>query len=85
MVVFITGNANKLKEFQQIIGDFPVENRSIDLTEIQGTVEEVCTAKSKAVVCIGHRMIPDFLGETFGRIMDDLRSRKSNLAIFHRA
>ena len=47
MVIFVTGNANKLREFKQIIGDIPVENKSIDLTEIQGSVEEVCIAKSR--------------------------------------
>ena len=47
MVVFITGNANKLKEFRQIIGDVRVDSKSLDLLEIQGSVEEVCIAKSK--------------------------------------
>ncbi|XP_060565350.1 inosine triphosphate pyrophosphatase-like [Ruditapes philippinarum] len=52
-IVIVTGNANKLKEFKQILGsDFPHEitSQDIDLPEYQGTPEEVATEKSKLAV-----------------------------------
>jgi hypothetical protein len=45
---FITGNANKLAEVKAILGDTVVlKNQSLDLIEIQGTVEEVSIDKCK--------------------------------------
>jgi hypothetical protein len=45
---FITGNANKLAEVKAILGDTIVlKNKNLDLTEIQGTVEEVSIDKCK--------------------------------------
>ena len=45
---FITGNANKLAEVKAILGDtITLKNQSLDLEEIQGTVEEVSIAKCK--------------------------------------
>ncbi|OJD39023.1 ham1 family protein [Diplodia corticola] len=46
---FITGNANKLLEVKAILADSGVELRSqsVDLVEIQGTVEEVTLDKAK--------------------------------------
>jgi XTP/dITP diphosphohydrolase len=48
-LVFITGNANKLREVRQILGDdFCVINVNVDLQEIQSTsVEEVINEKIK--------------------------------------
>ncbi len=46
---FITGNANKLREVRDILGDcVELKNRSVDLPEIQGTIEEVSKAKCRA-------------------------------------
>lgn len=43
---FITGNKNKLAEAQAILGDvIPLRSHSLDLTEIQGTIEEVSKDK----------------------------------------
>ena len=49
-LVFLTGNKNKLKEIQDIIGDsVSITNRKVDLPEIQSTsVEEVIEEKLKA-------------------------------------
>jgi len=44
--IVITGNKNKLREFQQILGD-DLENKKLDLTELQGTSNEIIIAKAK--------------------------------------
>jgi hypothetical protein len=45
---FITGNANKLAEVRAILGDeIEVKNQSLDLLEIQGTIEEVSSDKCR--------------------------------------
>ncbi|GAB1600894.1 inosine triphosphate pyrophosphatase-like isoform X1 [Argonauta hians] len=47
-ITFVTGNANKLKEFTQILGkNFPykVVNQSIDLPEYQGENDDISRAK----------------------------------------
>ena len=49
-LMFVTGNPKKLEEFVAILGDsFPskVTNLNIDLPELQGTPEEICTDKCK--------------------------------------
>lgn len=47
---FITGNANKLAEVKAILAaaDTPVDltSRSVDLPEIQGTIEEITKDKA---------------------------------------
>ncbi|KAK5109427.1 hypothetical protein LTR62_006986 [Meristemomyces frigidus] len=45
---FITGNANKLAEVQAILSSTPVElvSQSIDLPELQGTIEEISRDKA---------------------------------------
>ena len=53
---FITGNKNKLAEVQAILAPTGVKlsNQSIDLPELQGTIEEISLAKCKEaakVVC----------------------------------
>jgi non-canonical purine NTP pyrophosphatase (RdgB/HAM1 family) len=49
-VIFLTGNKNKLKEIQDIVGEsINLTNKKIDLPEIQSTnVEEVIEEKLKA-------------------------------------
>jgi len=43
---FITGNKNKLTEVRAIVGDtVDLQNQSLDLVEIQGTIEEISTDK----------------------------------------
>lgn len=45
---FITGNSNKLAEVRTILGDsVELRSQSLDLVEIQGTVEEVIIDKCK--------------------------------------
>jgi inosine triphosphate pyrophosphatase len=55
-IYFITGNANKLKEFTQIIGDVKdchFENKSIDLPEFQGhSPEDIAREKCKTALDI---------------------------------
>jgi inosine triphosphate pyrophosphatase len=45
---FVTGNKNKLKEVQAILGDaVNLKCQSIDLVEIQGTIEEISVDKCR--------------------------------------
>jgi Ham1 family len=45
---FITGNANKLAEVKAILnGVIELKSQSLDLPEIQGTIEEVSKTKCK--------------------------------------
>ena len=52
---FITGNRNKLAEVQAILGDVvPLNSQSLDIAEIQGTIEEISVDKCRraaAIVC----------------------------------
>jgi inosine triphosphate pyrophosphatase len=46
--VFVTGNKNKISEIKAIFyGDVSFETISIDLPEIQGTVEEITREKCR--------------------------------------
>lgn len=45
---FITGNRNKLAEVRAILGEIvPLKSRSLDLAEIQGTIEEISLDKCR--------------------------------------
>jgi inosine triphosphate pyrophosphatase len=45
-LTFVTGNANKLKEFQGIVGDsIPVVSQSIDVPEFQGEPDYISKEK----------------------------------------
>lgn len=45
---FITGNKNKLSEVRAILGDaVVVDNKSVDVPEIQGTIEEIAKEKCR--------------------------------------
>ncbi|KAK6506899.1 nucleoside triphosphate pyrophosphohydrolase ham1 [Arthrobotrys musiformis] len=47
-ITFVTGNAGKLAEVQAILGQYiQIDNNGLDLEEIQGTIEEVSSAKCK--------------------------------------
>jgi inosine triphosphate pyrophosphatase len=47
-LTFITGNAKKLEELQYILGDsIHLENKKIDLPELQGEPEEIAIEKAK--------------------------------------
>ncbi|KIK62933.1 hypothetical protein GYMLUDRAFT_41211 [Collybiopsis luxurians FD-317 M1] len=50
-IIFVTGNANKLKEVKEILsaGDAPIDidSKSLDIDEIQGSTQEVSKAKCK--------------------------------------
>jgi len=52
---FITGNQNKLAEVQAILGQVvPLYCQCLDLTEIQGTIEEISRDKcSRAAAIVG--------------------------------
>ncbi|KAL8739281.1 MAG: hypothetical protein Q9181_000011 [Wetmoreana brouardii] len=50
---FITSNRNKLAEVQAILGDLvPLKPRSLDLIEIQGTIEEISKDKCRRAAAI---------------------------------
>lgn len=55
---FITGNTNKLAEVQSILRDtVPLRSRSLDLAEIQGTIEDISKDKCRRaadLVCDPH-------------------------------
>lgn len=64
-ITFVTGNANKLKEVVSIlssgtpsedgtstVGKFSITNKSLDLDEVQGTIEEVTIHKAKSAATI---------------------------------
>jgi inosine triphosphate pyrophosphatase len=45
---FITGNKNKLAEVRAIIGNVvDVQNQTVDVPEIQGTIEEIAKEKCR--------------------------------------
>lgn len=46
MLTFVTGNINKLKEVQKIIGD-DVVSKNVDLHELQGSPEEIAIEKCR--------------------------------------
>mmetsp|Transcript_908 Transcript_908/g.1822 ORF Transcript_908/g.1822 Transcript_908/m.1822 type:complete len:133 (+) Transcript_908:101-499(+) len=47
-LTFVTGNANKLKEVQQILGSsVQLEAKKVDLPELQGEPEEISKEKAK--------------------------------------
>jgi inosine triphosphate pyrophosphatase len=47
-IVFVTGNANKLKEVRDILGDtFEVESVKLDLPELQASIEEIVKDKCR--------------------------------------
>jgi inosine triphosphate pyrophosphatase len=47
-ITFVTGNLNKLREFQAIVGDTSIVHQKIDLEEIQGSISEISTKKAQA-------------------------------------
>jgi len=50
---FITGNHNKLAEVKAILGDLvSLNSQSLDLTEIQGTIEEISKDKCRRAAAI---------------------------------
>ncbi len=45
---FITSNANKLAEVRAILGHIiPLRSQSLDITEIQGTIEDISRDKCR--------------------------------------
>ncbi|KAF8885760.1 inosine triphosphate pyrophosphatase-like protein [Infundibulicybe gibba] len=58
-LVFVTGNANKLKEVKAILssgseGAIEIDSQSLDIPEVQGTTQEVAINKcSRAAELIG--------------------------------
>lgn len=45
MITFVTGNANKLKEVQQILEGYEVGSHKLDLPELQGSYAEIVAHK----------------------------------------
>lgn len=46
-IIFVTGNKNKLREAREILDNLDVDNKDIDLEEIQDTPENIVKEKSK--------------------------------------
>ncbi|KAG6867673.1 hypothetical protein C0993_012538 [Termitomyces sp. T159_Od127] len=62
-LIFVTGNANKLKEVKAILssGGHPIDisSQSLDIPEIQGTTQEVAKAKCRrAAELVRHTLSP---------------------------
>lgn len=52
-LVFVTGNANKVAEVRAILGSLvEVDNRKIDLDELQGTIENISKDKCRRAAAI---------------------------------
>ncbi|KAJ2803627.1 nucleoside triphosphate pyrophosphohydrolase ham1 [Coemansia guatemalensis] len=52
-LTFVTGNKNKLREMQALLqGVVDLQNISVDLEEIQGSMQEVAAAKCRQAVAI---------------------------------
>ncbi|KAL6307040.1 inosine triphosphate pyrophosphatase-like protein [Sparassis latifolia] len=49
-LIFVTGNANKLKEVRAILGasHIEIDSKDLDIPEVQGTTREVAIAKCRA-------------------------------------
>ncbi|MCJ1406456.1 nucleoside triphosphate pyrophosphohydrolase ham1 [Ptychographa xylographoides] len=61
-VVFVTGNKNKLSEVKAILGDtVDLSSQSLDLDEIQGTIEEISLDKCRraAIAINGPVLVED--------------------------
>ncbi|CDK24489.1 unnamed protein product [Kuraishia capsulata CBS 1993] len=67
-ITFVTGNKNKLKEVVAIlsqggpseeskVGNFEIVSESIDLDEVQGTIEEVTLHKAKSAAKLLNRAV----------------------------
>ena len=73
-VVFVTGNANKLSEVRAILGDsVDLEAKSIDLPELQGTIEEISKDKCRRAAEIVSNTI---LLELYCREINELLTRR---------
>jgi inosine triphosphate pyrophosphatase len=47
-ITFVTGNANKLAEVRQILGDsVELTSANVDVPEIQGTIDEITAEKCR--------------------------------------
>lgn len=51
-ITFVTGNANKLREFKAIVGDDSILNQKVDLEEVQGSIDDISIKKAKAAAKI---------------------------------
>ncbi|EFC50513.1 predicted protein [Naegleria gruberi] len=50
-ILFVTGNENKKKEVQQIMGEqFQVDSLAIDLPELQGEIDEISKEKCRIAI-----------------------------------
>jgi hypothetical protein len=60
-LIFVTGNANKLAEVKAILGDAvpSLDNKALDLPELQGTLEEITLDKARrAAEAVGASVFP---------------------------
>ncbi|CAM9624005.1 unnamed protein product, partial [Discosporangium mesarthrocarpum] len=71
-VTFVTGNANKLKEVKQILGacfPFPLENRKVDLPELQGEPLDIAREKCRlAALEVGGPVMVEDTGLCFNAL-----------------
>lgn len=63
---FITGNKNKLAEVRAILGSvINVENQSVDVPEIQGTIEEIAKEKCRRAAEVVSSRLIEIYGSVF--------------------
>ncbi|KAK5993147.1 Inosine triphosphate pyrophosphatase [Cladobotryum mycophilum] len=92
-VFFITGNSNKLREVKSILEPrIEVQSQSLDLEEIQGTIEEVTESKCRRAAELG-KIVPargpsnfgwdpvfEFEGKTFAEMKPEEKNKISHRA-----
>jgi hypothetical protein len=62
LIHFITGNANKLREVKAILEpSIEIRSQSLDLEEIQGTIEEVANSKCRRAADLVWPSSSDFI------------------------
>ncbi|KAJ2720768.1 nucleoside triphosphate pyrophosphohydrolase ham1 [Coemansia sp. Benny D115] len=66
-LTFVTGNANKLREMQELLsGLVDLQSRAVDLEEIQGSTQDVARAKCRqAAAIVGGPVITEDVGLGF--------------------
>ena len=70
---FITGNKNKLTEVQAILdGVIELKNQSLELPEIQGTIEEVSSDKCKRAAEIVRDTRPLLVHKDYSKVIPRL-------------
>jgi len=82
---FITGNKNKLAEVQAILAPTGVKlsNQSIDLPELQGTIEEISIAKCNQAAEVVHHAYSFYNPVNLYESTDQIQGRRASTGRRH--